>query len=514
MPFNRTVAALEEDQQQTATALTTATSELHEKTLALQTSQQAVESSSQRIAELESTVAELDSSVEMLGEELKTSQSRVEEYERQAPEHAHVRSMMEAARADAVAAANQLVDACEENSQLAEVVGSLQMQLERKNTEIVGLQQQQLQRDSSQAMVKLKLSASNPASSFSRQVTDTTKDDDGDDGDNDDLLAMEISRLRGQNKHLEKQLATARDLTPIVAALERESALLRRENKDLQSAAHAAMSEAAQAKLDLHQVQTEARTLHGQLTDVIASLAGAGLDASPVTLPSLLTTAPEPPPHRIAAAASSASAGVPALEENSNNNSKEKVMKVMPPPPPTQAVVSIDKFADTATALQLNTTDESDVDQLFEDSQTSLNQFWRGGAPSTPTWTAAPPVGSTTRGGGVPTRPGSESGSDMMVVAELRSAIAHLEMPVGGVSLAEGSIEKERERDGGGSFFGGERSSESIEEDHQDDDDELSRRPFGSTSNTTTTAAADVLASISQGIAALGRHGAEFGYYS
>lgn len=102
--------------------------------------------------------------------------------------------------------------------------------------------------------------------------------------DPEDLLAMEISRLRVHTEQLEMQLAESKNAGPVLAALEKEAGALRRENATLRTEVDHAALEAAEAQRELHQVQSEARVLHGQLSEVISSLAGTGLAMSPVGL--------------------------------------------------------------------------------------------------------------------------------------------------------------------------------------------------------------------------------------
>jgi len=482
-------------------ALATTVADLEEKTTALQ----AAESSAQRNIELESLL-------EKLQLELNISKGRVEKLEKSEAQHEATKLLLDAAQADASSAAGQLVDACEENAKLSDAVGMLQVELEQRDVEVAQLreennelkaslqQQQQLEQErvvSSPAKSK-SLNASrrvqvavrthmNPAFEIPGSVDSIATHSTGSArgaaaataamADQDDLLAIEVSRLRSHTEELEMQVAESKNAAPVLAALEKETRMLRKENSDLKVQADHAALEAAESQRELHQVQAEARVLHGQLSEVISSLTGAGLAASPVALlQSSLASSEQQRQQQQLLTLPSPSAIGDAEEEAAEQEEEEEAAEQ------EEKLSTAVEGANNKKGPRISSTPTQGTPLIGLQSAAS---FSRG--PPTPTWSGPPPAAIAGGGGGIRgSRPGSDSttsggGSDL-ILAELRSAMAQLDS----VTAIEGGAEA------------GSRGGEV----------QISKRsppPLAATATALPTGTAtDILESISRGIAALG----------
>jgi hypothetical protein len=493
--MNRSNDALLAEREVNSKALATTAADLEKKTIALQAAEAAAESSTQRSIELESLL-------EKRQLELDISKERVEELEKNEAQHEATKILLDAAHTDASSAAGQLVDACEENAKLSDALGMLQAELEQRHVEVAQLREENndLKASLQQQRLELERVASSPAKqkslSASRRVqvavrthmnpafetpgsvdsTATNSRDTSRGGaaaaavvavaDQDDLLALEISRLRLHTEELETQLAETKNAAPVLAALEKEAGMLRKENSDLKIQVDHAALEAAEAQRELQQVQAEARVLHGQLSEVISSLAGAGLAASPVALlQSSLASSEQQQQQLLTLPSPSVSGDAEEREEQEAAEQEENV-----------AAATKGPRASSSTAMQET--------PLITNLQ-SATSFSRG--PPTPTWPTPPPAASAGGGGRIRgSCPGSGSntsgGDGDLILAELRSAMAHLDS----VTALEGGAEA-------GSQVAGE--------------ERIFKRPppLAATATVLPTGnATDILESISRGIAALG----------
>jgi hypothetical protein len=496
-PLYRSTDALLEEREINNKALANASAELESKTAALLAAETVIEAFNKREIELKSLL-------ESLQLNLDASQRKIEELEKKETQHEATNVLLKAAQADASSAAGQLVDACEENAKLSEAVGMLQGELEERDVKVAqlrqensqlvaALQQQQRQlplpsgeQEKFSPLKNKSLSASrrvqvavqthnNPAFESPGSVHSSDRDIINNNSrgavraaavaaaDHDDLLAIEISRLRLHTEDLEMQLAESKNAAPVLAALEKESGVLRKENAALRIQADHAALQAADAQRELNQVQLEARVLHGQLSEVISSLAEAGLATSPI---SLLQFSEQQRQQQQLLILPSSSSSVGVVEEDEE-----------------QAGILEGTKSPRISSVQI----EGTPLLLEPQSAASAAAVWSRGPP-TPTWQTPPQVASSGGGGGGGiNRPGSDSttsgggGSDL-ILAELRSAMAQLDS----VTAADGGIEPP--------FH--------VEEQN-----------FKKTAPPTATAAApaaalptatDILESISRGIAALG----------
>ncbi|KAH7622424.1 hypothetical protein NADE_005010 [Nannochloris sp. 'desiccata'] len=414
-------------------ALATTVAELEKKTTALQAAEAAAESSRHRNLELESLL-------EKLQLELDISKERLEKLEMNETQHEATKILLDAAQADASSAAGQLVDACEENAKLSDALGMLQVELEQRDVEVsqlreennelkASLQQQGQQRKSLGASRRVQVAVRthmNPAFETPGSVDSTATTNNRGTAragaamaDQDDLLAIEVSRLRLHTEELEMQLAESKNAAPVLATLQKEAGMLRKENTALKLQVDHATLETAEAQRELHQVQSEARVLHGQLSEVISSLAGAGLAGSPVgLLQSYL--APSEQQEQLLTLPSSSASG----DAEEDQAEQEKAVLVV-----AAAVEGANRKGPLVPSVAMQGTPSIGLH--------SATSFSRG--PPTPTWPTPPPAASTACGIG--DRPGSGSntsggGSDL-ILAELRSAMAQLDS----VTALEGGVE-------------------------------------------------------------------------
>lgn len=391
--------------------------------------------------------ASLETAIDKLQRELHEARATIKTLKEQEVQHKEALvPELEAARRDAATAASQLVEACEENARLSEALTALEVHVGRFDAQRDAWHQKE--REAVEAIASLKaenarlraaVSTSGrspglqpPALSYStprrESVLSAAQEFAGSDADPDDILAVEVSRLRHHTEELEAQLAAAGDAAPIVAVLERETAALRAENALLRDSAQKSSRDASQAQRDLMRVQQEAQTLHAQLSDVISSLSGAGL------------AGPGPAPLQLA------EARAPDSTVRSGRSSEISVSSSRPTP---------------AKPKEASPTDDSP-------SGIVPSQHWRG--PPTPTSELHYASTSARRHTAE-----SDSGSDM-ILAELRSAMAALEpLPV---DHGCGSGEPVTELGGNG-----------VEAEGREDQ----------------RSAAEILESISRGIALLGR---------
>ena len=468
----RTVAALQEENARAHGALEAVSAQVDAKDAALQTVDDATEVSRHRIYDLESQV-------ERLQRELQSAQSTLDEYEMREAEHHTTVNLLEAAQTDAACAAGQIADACEENYRLSEIVGELHVEINRRDSEIAELRKKNHALENEVKEMKEDFAAVQLASpsrmahnEAPRLLAGTPPWSVRSKGsmvalnaatpDPEDLLAVEVSRLRGQTEELEAQLEQARDAAPVLAAMEKETAALRSENAALRAVASRATREAELTQRDLHQVQSEARVLHGQLSEVIASLAGTEL-ANSVMGPH--ATAGGLPAHLQARLSTPSRAGTisPAGSQLRSPVESHPISELSPEDEDHAGVGIAPEKMDKNEARRPNSAPNS-----ARGRPPTPGQPWRG--PHTPNWNGL-------RGGTA----GSESGSEL-ILAELRTAIAHF---------------------GGESGGGGLLTGRSIGEDSHHSGLTLALPSV-------TAKAADVLASISQGIAALGRRGDEY----
>ncbi len=476
--------------------LQTATAALETKTAALQAAETAADSTSARNRELESLL-------EKLQLELDISKEKIEELETlqkdSTIQHETTKVLLEAAQVDASYASGQLVDACEENAKLSDAVGTLQVALEQRDVEVAQLRQenselkaalQQKQQDlldiTHREGEKSPLK-SNKSLNAARRVpvavrthtnpafeTPGSAHSTGSHGaivaaDEDDLLAIEVSRLRVHTEELEMQLAESKNAAPVLAALEKEAGMLRKENATLRIQVDHAKLESIEAQRELQQVQSEARVLHSQLSDVISSLAGAGLATSPIGLLQSLGASSEQPLLTLPPSSSRNDVVLPTAEKEREHTVEEVEVIVGRKAVPIAASPAM-QATPSLVGLQ------------------SAASFSRG--PPTPTWETPPPTTSGSGGGdggAGGNRPDSSissggGGSDS-ILAELRSAMAHLDS----VTAVEA-----------GEVAGGETS-------HVTGEEGIKRITMpGQGTETTLPTATDILESISRGIAALG----------
>lgn len=468
---------MQEDNDRTHAALQAANAQLDAKAAALHGADETAEITAHRISDLESQV-------EKLQRELQNAHATLDEYEMREAEHHATVSLLEAAQTDAACAAGQIADACEENYRLSETVGELHVEINRRDAEIVELRrrsnalhaelkqtqadlaaQQQASPSAGRQMEAPRMLAGTPWSvrskgSMAAPIYSSTPDPE-------DLLAVEVSRLRGQTEELEAQLEQARDTAPVLAALEKEAAVLKSENHALRAVAARATMEAEHAQRDLHQVQSEARVLHGQLSEVIASLAGTELANSVMGHQSMGGGLPPQLQARISTP-SRAGTVSPSGSQLRSPVESHPISELSPEDDEPSGVGIAEK------GEMLEPRRPSSAPNSARGRPPTPGQPWRG--PPTPLWNSLRGL-SSVRGGAA----GSESGSDL-ILAELRTAMAHFETAAGG---------------DGGSLTG--RST---------GDDSHAGLTLALPS--VTAKAADVLASISQGIAALGRRGEPF----
>jgi len=324
---------------------------------------------------------------------------------------------LEVAQADASTAAGQLMEACEENARLAEELAALEIQSEswharahewaRREEELCSrvdglaaenarlrselearknrvLREQQLTEFGVQDFAPPHLNKSmmgflspQPALDFSATSSAVTRSG----ADPEDLMAVEVSRLRRHAEELEAELAAPGDSVPIIAALEHEAAALRTENAILRDSADRSSLEAGRAREDLVQVQQEAMALHGQLSDVIS------------TLTSGTTGGAGGPPVIYTASAS----------DTGNSRSITKDALSVGPALPSSAATPPEMAASTSAK-----------------GPSAVRHPWRG--PPTPT-SDIPPSTNVCR---VQTAE-SDSGSSDQILLELRSAMASLD---------------------------------------------------------------------------------------
>lgn len=477
--FHRSTDDLLAEREVNSKALATTVAELEKKTTALQAAEAAAESSRHHNLELESLL-------EKLQLELDISKERLEKLEMNKTQHEATKILLDAAQADASSAAGQLVDACEENAKLSDALGMLQVELEQRDVEVsqlreennelkASLQQQGQQRKSLGASRRVQVAVRthmNPAFETPGSVDSTATTNNRGTAragaamaDQDDLLAIEVSRLRLHTEELEMQLAESKNAAPVLATLQKEAGMLRKENTALKLQVDHATLETAEAQRELHQVQSEARVLHGQLSEVISSLAGAGLAGSPVgLLQSYL--APSEQQEQLLTLPSSSASG----DAEEDQAEQEKAVLVV-----AAAVEGANRKGPLVPSVAMQGTPSIGLH--------SAASFSRG--PPTPTWPTPPPAASTAFGIG--DRPGSGSntsggGSDL-ILAELRSAMAQLDS----VTASEGGVE----------------AASQVGE-------KVSKRPPPPLAATATAislptgTATDILESISRGIAALG----------
>ena len=259
----------------------------------LQSAERELDASKSRIHELELYTKEVQSDIE-------TTRGALRAMEEQQPEVATLQASLRTAQADAAAAASQLIDACEENARLSEELSLLHAEIEKKERH---RGQRVVPSDDVNATTALARTIKEDKSTMphvsgavlvphtesvysvgSTTVTDNNNNNNKTRGaspptpqltryqansqepDPEDLLAMEVSRLRHHALALESQLATAQEAAPVLAALEKENAVLK-------ITAERATGDAVVAQSNLNQLQAEARVLYGQLSEVIASLA-------------------------------------------------------------------------------------------------------------------------------------------------------------------------------------------------------------------------------------------------
>jgi hypothetical protein len=428
-------------------ALANVSADLQEKTIALQAAEALAEVSNARTKELESLLdklqLELDISKERIEELEILHKDTCQELEKKDIQHETTKVLLESAHADASSAAGQLVEACEENAKLADAVGTLQVELEKRDVQVAQLREENNElkaalslhhqsqpqpqltlREGEQSPLKSKsLSASrrvpvavkthsNPAFETPGSVrsTSSTMRSSGAivAADQDDLLALEVSRLRNHTEELEMQVAESKNTAPVLAALEKEAGVLKKENAALRMQVDHAVLESTEAKRELQQVQLDARVLHGQLSEVISNLAGAGLANSPISLLQQSSLIPS---------------------EQHSQQQEQQLLTL-----PSLSTHDVEAIED----LQL-ADDKKAITGTPSVGLQSEVSYSRG--PPTPTWQAPPAAVANSGGGGIGggVRPaGSDSntsgGSSDLILAELRSAMAHLD------SVTEGGM--------------------------------------------------------------------------
>ena len=282
----RSLARLARENEANKALLAAALADGDSKATAIKEAEASVNRALQRIEELESLV-------ESLQRELQQAKAAQEAATEREGAHLATASLLHTAREDAAAAAEQLIEACDENARLMEQVSLLEEELERRNAAVGDLRRQEAKLKATMRRLEQENatlrddrvmgntgrshihSTASPLPPVSASIS-------GSSGtglvDPEDLLAMEVSRLRQDNRILEDKLATARLSAPVAHTLEREVSTLRADNSKLMDAVRRSATEAESAKREVSDVRSAAHELSRQLLAAIGSIAASVVD--------------------------------------------------------------------------------------------------------------------------------------------------------------------------------------------------------------------------------------------